>query len=56
VPLTFSAAPGGGDRVLEVTVRYQECDEARAATPSSVRVAVPLREAPLVGRSLPTPT
>lgn len=56
MPLTFSAAPGGGDHVLAVTVHYQEYDEARAVAPSSVRVTVPVREAPLVGRSLPTPT
>jgi hypothetical protein len=56
VPLTFSAAPGGGDHVLALTVRYQPYVEARAIAPSSLRVAVPVREAPLVGRSLPTPT
>ena len=56
LPLTFSAAPGGGDHVVEVTVRYQACDEASCLMPASVQLAVPVKEVPLVGRSLPTAT
>lgn len=55
VPLTFGAAPGGGDHLLGVTVRYQACDGASCLVPSSVRLRVAVREAPLVGRSLPAP-
>lgn len=56
LPLTFAAAPGGGDHVVEVTVRYQACDEASCLLPASVRLEVPVKEVPLVGRSLPTAT
>lgn len=55
VPLTFTAPPGGGDHVLDVTVHAQRYDEAGASAPSSVSLQVPVREAPLVGRSLPKP-
>jgi DsbC/DsbD-like thiol-disulfide interchange protein len=55
VPLTFAAAPGGGDHVLGVTVHYQACDDASCLVPSSLRLRIPVREAPLVGRSLPGP-
>lgn len=55
IPLTFSAPPGGGDHVLGVTVRYQAGGEATGRGPSSIRLEVPVREAPLVGRSLPPP-
>jgi hypothetical protein len=53
LPLTFAASPGGGDQMLEVTVHFQNCDEAGASVPSSMSLQVPVREAPLVGRSLP---
>ena len=56
LPLTFAAAPGGGDHVVQVTVRYQACDEASCLMPASVQLAVPVKEMPLVGRSLPTAT
>ena len=56
VPLTFAAAPGGGDHVLGVTVRYQAGDDGPRLGPGSIRLAVPIKEAPLVGRSLPTAT
>jgi DsbC/DsbD-like thiol-disulfide interchange protein len=56
VPLTFSAAPGGGDHVLGVSVHYQAGDGASPLVRSAVRLAVPVREAALVGRSLPSPT
>ena len=56
VPLTFAAAPGGGDHMVNVTVRYQACDDASYLVPSSVQLAVPVRETALVGRSLPSPT
>ncbi len=56
VPLTFAAAPGGGDHAVDVTVRYQACDDASCVVPSSMHLRVPVREAALVGRSLPSPT
>jgi hypothetical protein len=56
VPLTFAGAPGGGDHVIGVTVRYQACDDASCLLPASVQLRVPVREAALVGRSLPSPT
>src|SRR4029450_8371988 len=56
VPLTFAATPGGGDLVIGVTVRYQACDAASSLIPSSLQLRVPVREAALVGRSLPSPT
>jgi DsbC/DsbD-like thiol-disulfide interchange protein len=56
VPLTFAATPGGGDLVIGVTVRYQACDDASCLVPSSLQLRVPVREAALIGRSLPSPT
>src|SRR5207244_5148253 len=55
VPLPFAAAPGGGDHVVVVTVPYQACDDASCLVPSSMQLRVPVREATLVGRSLPSP-
>jgi hypothetical protein len=55
VPLTFAAAPGAGDHVVNVTVRYQACDDASSLVPSALQLGVPVREAALVGRSLPSP-
>ena len=54
VPLTFAAAPGGGDHLVGVTVRYQACDGASCLLPSSIQLRVPVRETALVGRSLPS--
>jgi hypothetical protein len=56
MPLTFTAAPGGGDHVLGVIVRYQACDDASGLAPGSFRLEVPVREVALVGRALPGPT
>jgi hypothetical protein len=56
VPLTFAATPGGGDLVIGVTVRYQACDDASCLVPLSLQLRVPVREAALIGRSLPSPT
>src|SRR5262249_30770914 len=56
VPLTFTAAPGSGDHVVGVTVRYDLCRDGSQLEPSSMRLEVPISEAPLVGRSLPSPT
>jgi hypothetical protein len=53
LPLTFTGAPGGGDHVVGVTVRYQACDESTCFVPSSLALGVPVREVALVGRSLP---
>lgn len=55
VPLTFAGAPGGGDHVIGVTVRFQACDDASCLVPSSVQLRVPVQETSLVGRSLPSP-
>src|SRR5262249_60891674 len=55
VPLTFAAAPGGGDHLVGVTVRYQACDDASCLDPSSVQLRLPVREAAFIGRSLPSP-
>ncbi|HEU4370329.1 MAG TPA: protein-disulfide reductase DsbD domain-containing protein [Methylomirabilota bacterium] len=56
LPLTFTAAPGGGDHVVEITVRYQACDDSSCLMPSSLRLELPVREVALVGRSLPSPS
>src|SRR5262245_18460226 len=56
VPRTFAAAPGGGDHTIGVIVRYQACDAASCLDSSSVQLRVPVREAALIGRSLPNPT
>jgi hypothetical protein len=55
MPLTFAAAPGGGDHLVGATVRYQACDGASCLPPSSLQLSVPVREAALIGRSLPSP-
>jgi hypothetical protein len=55
VPLTFAAAPGAGDHMVGVTVRYQARDGASCLDSSSVQLRVPVREAALIGRSLPNP-
>jgi len=54
VPLTFAAAPGGGDHNVAVTVHYQACHEGSCFAASSVRLRLPVREAALFGRSLPS--
>jgi hypothetical protein len=56
LPLTFTGAPGGGDHVVGVTVRYQACDESTCFVPSSLGLEVSVREVALVGRSLPGQT
>ena len=53
VSLTFTGAPGAGDHLLGVIVRYQACDDAPCLVPSVLRLDVPVREAALVGRSRP---
>src|SRR5262249_15782700 len=60
VPLPSSpasaAAPGGGEPTIGVIVRSQACDAASCLDSSSVQLRVPVREAALIGRSLPNPT
>jgi len=56
VPLTFTAAPGGGDHTLGVTVHFQACDDSSCLVPASIRFELPVREAPMVGRTLPVAT
>jgi AhpC/TSA family/Disulphide bond corrector protein DsbC len=53
VPLTFTAAPGAGDQVVRVDVSFQACNSSACLLPSSARLEVPVKEAPLVGRTLP---
>jgi len=55
VPLTFTGAPGGGDLAVEITVRYQACDDSSCLMPSSLRLELPVREVALVDRSLQSP-
>ena len=55
MPLTFAAAPGAGDHMVDVNVRYQACNGASCLDSSSVQLRVPVREAALIGRSLPSP-
>ena len=53
VPLTFAAAPGAGNHTLGVIVHFQACDDSSCLVPASVRFELPVREAPMVGRTLP---
>jgi AhpC/TSA family protein/cytochrome c biogenesis DsbD-like protein len=55
VPLTFTAAPGAGNQVVRVDVSFQACNSSACLFPSSVRLEIPVKEAPLVGRTLPVP-
>lgn len=55
VPLTFTGAPGGGDHAIGIIVRFQACDDSSCLIPSSLRLEIPVREAALLGRSLPSP-
>jgi peroxiredoxin len=54
VPLVFSGAPGAGDRVVRVTVRFQPCSGSWCLPPRSVDLELPVREIALVDRVLPT--
>jgi DsbC/DsbD-like thiol-disulfide interchange protein len=56
LPLTFAAAPGGGDHVVRATVRYQACSASACLPPSELRLEVPVREVALVDRELPATT
>lgn len=53
VPLVFSGAPGAGDHIVRVTVRFQACSDSSCLPPASVNFALPVRETPLVDRALP---
>ena len=55
MPLVFGAPPGGGDHEIHVTVTFQACSDSSCALPASVRLAVPVVEAPLLERTLPAP-
>lgn len=54
LPLTFSGAPGAGDRLLQVTIRYQACNESSCFPPTSAQLELLVSEVALVDRSLPT--
>jgi Thiol:disulfide interchange protein DsbD, N-terminal/AhpC/TSA family len=53
MPLTFTAAPGGGDHVIRLHVAFQACDATTCFMPSAIQLEVPVREVALLGRSLP---
>jgi DsbC/DsbD-like thiol-disulfide interchange protein len=53
LPLTFSAPPGAGDRVIQVTVTYQACSDSECLAPMALALSLPVREAALEGRELP---
>ena len=48
-----TAAPGGSDHCLRLTVTYQVCDRTVCLPPSSITLELPIREAALVDRALP---
>jgi len=54
IPLTFSAPPGAGDHVIDVTVSYQACSDSTCLVPASISRSLRVREVALVGRELPT--
>ena len=53
VPLTFSAPPGAGDHVIQVTLKYQACSDAVCLEPMTLTLSLPVREVALEGRELP---
>ncbi len=53
LPFAFTAPPGSGDQVLKAIVRYQGCSSLTCLPPEEVRLEMPIRETPLVSRSLP---
>ena len=54
LPLTFTAPPGHGDLVVQVSVAYQACSDSSTLPASSIRLDLPVQERPLVGRVLPS--
>ena len=54
VPLTFAAQPGAGDLTVEMAVGYQACSDAERLPPSSIKVAVGIKELAMVDRTLPS--
>jgi peroxiredoxin len=53
LPLVFDAPPGGGDRVVRVTVTFQACSDSSCALPTSVQLDLPVTETALAERTLP---
>jgi len=53
LPLTFAAAPGGGDLTLRVTVAYQARSESACLPPSSDEIDLFIKEIAMVDRTLP---
>jgi hypothetical protein len=53
LPLTFSAAPGAGDHLVHVTVKYQACSDSMCLQPMTLALSFPIREVALEGRELP---
>ena len=56
LPLTFTAPPGRGDVIVEVSVSYQACSDSSTLPAASIRFELLVRERPLVGRALPSET
>jgi hypothetical protein len=54
VPLTFTAAPGRGDQIVQVTVSYQACRDSSTFPGSLSRFDLLVQERPLIGRVLPS--
>jgi len=52
--LTFSAPPGAGDHVIQVTVKYQACSTSACLVPMVLALSLPAREVALEGRELPS--
>jgi hypothetical protein len=53
VPLTFTAAPGAGDVIVDATVTCQPMREGTHLPPVSVRVQTRIRERAMADRTLP---
>ncbi len=46
LPVTFAVAAGRGDLGVDVAVRYQACSDTRCLPPATLRLSLPVREAP----------
>ena len=53
LPLTFTAPPGTGDHVVQVTLIYQACSDSVCLAPMALALSLPVREVALEGRELP---
>ena len=53
LPLTFTAPPGQGDQIVQVSVAYQACRDSSTLPASSIHFDLPVQERALIGRVLP---